>query len=186
MRTDTIEKVYFTFDELDEKQKESAIEKLYDLNVDHEWYDFIYDDAMTVNVEMKYFNSQLDIENFNFRYEAIDTAKAIVENHGNLCGTYKLAKVYIAQYNLNNSLREIFNEIWERTALYDIAENLLYEAMKKYEDRVIDLSEGFLDDLKSEYSSLLKEEYEYLTSDEAIIESIKANEYEFDEDGNLA
>ena len=33
---------------------------------------------------------------------------------------------------------------------------------------------------------LLEREYEYLTSDDAIKETIEANEYEFDENGNLA
>jgi hypothetical protein len=33
---------------------------------------------------------------------------------------------------------------------------------------------------------VLRDEYEYLTSAEAIKETIEANEYEFDQDGNLA
>ena len=33
---------------------------------------------------------------------------------------------------------------------------------------------------------MLRNEYEYLTSEEAVIESIRANEYEFTEDGKLA
>jgi len=32
---------------------------------------------------------------------------------------------------------------------------------------------------------MLQKEYEYETSEEAIVETIKANEYEFTEDGNL-
>ena len=34
--------------------------------------------------------------------------------------------------------------------------------------------------------TLLRREYDYFTSEEAIIETIEANEYEFDENGNLA
>lgn len=49
------------------------------------------------------------------------------------------------------------------------------------------------DELESEYFNLLLEdyrimlnkEYEYLTSDEVIKETIEANEYEFTEDGKL-
>jgi len=33
---------------------------------------------------------------------------------------------------------------------------------------------------------MLREEYDYLTSDEAVIESIEINNYEFTEDGTLA
>jgi len=48
-----------------------------------------------------------------------------------------------------------------------------------------DIDDDFLKSLLKNYAALLQEEYEYLTSREAIINTIKSNEYEFDEDGNL-
>jgi len=49
-----------------------------------------------------------------------------------------------------------------------------------------DNEEEFRIALLQEYLSILDEEYNYLTSEEAIIETITVNEYEFAEDGRLA
>lgn len=43
--------------------------------------------------------------------------------------------------------------------------------------------EDIINDLDSMFFKLLENEYEYQTSEEAIIETIEANEYEFKEDG---
>jgi len=49
-----------------------------------------------------------------------------------------------------------------------------------------DNEEAFLKELLQEYLSILTKEYDYLTSEEAIVETIEANEYEFYKDGRLA
>ena len=48
-----------------------------------------------------------------------------------------------------------------------------------------DVADDFKKDLQAEYASILQREYEYLTSEEAIRNTIEANEYEFDIDGKL-
>lgn len=45
--------------------------------------------------------------------------------------------------------------------------------------------EQFTKDLLEEYLTMLRDEHEYRLSDEAIIETIEANEYEFYEDGRM-
>lgn len=47
-RTFTIEKTAYKFAELSEMAKQKALESLYDLNVDYDWWDYIYDDAKNV------------------------------------------------------------------------------------------------------------------------------------------
>jgi hypothetical protein len=42
-----------------------------------------------------------------------------------------------------------------------------------------------LKDILYEYLEMLRQEYEYQTSEEAIIETIEANEYTFLEDGTM-
>ena len=46
--------------------------------------------------------------------------------------------------------------------------------------------EGFRIDLCQEIYNSLQKEYESLTTDEAIIETIKCNDYEFTENGKVA
>ena len=48
-----------------------------------------------------------------------------------------------------------------------------------------DLNKEFLRSLCEDYRIILQKEYEYLTSEEAIIETIEVNEYEFTEEGEL-
>jgi hypothetical protein len=43
----------------------------------------------------------------------------------------------------------------------------------------------YMDTIELEFFELLQDEYDYLTSDEAIIETIKANGYEFLENGKI-
>ena len=49
----------------------------------------------------------------------------------------------------------------------------------------VDNESDFIRNLKAEYSIMLHKEYDYLISDEAIIESIECNEYLFTNKGNF-
>jgi hypothetical protein len=50
---------------------------------------------------------------------------------------------------------------------------------------MMELESEFEADLISEYAHMLQREYDYLTSEEAIRETIEANDYDFTEDGKL-
>jgi len=63
----------------------------------------------------------------------------------------------------------------------EAAFKLMEDAVENNHDHLKDTLRSFADWI---YRNLEKE-YEYLTSDEAVIESIEANEYDFDEDGEL-
>ena len=88
---------------------------------------------------------------------------AILENHGEVCETYATAKEYQAKL-------KHFNEDDEDETSVE------YDALQETKDE-------FLQALLEDYRMLLQKEYEYQTSEEAIIDTIKANEYEFTEDG---
>ena len=45
MRTITTVKTVYSFDELGEDAQEKAIENLYDLNIDYDWWEFVFEDA---------------------------------------------------------------------------------------------------------------------------------------------
>jgi hypothetical protein len=53
------------------------------------------------------------------------------------------------------------------------------------EEKTEELEEQFIEDISRAYATILSNEYGYLTSTEAIIETIEANEYEFTEKGEL-
>ena len=64
-------------------------------------------------------------------------------------------------------------------AQIDISNDLIDDSMDE------DMDDDFRKELSDDYFHTLRNEYDYLTSREAIIESIESNEYEFDESGSL-
>ena len=159
MRVETITRTLYAFDELPEAAQEKAIDRLYSLNVDHEWWEFQYEDAERVGLKITGFD--IDRGNYckaHFTLSPGRVAAKIIKEHGPKCETVTRAHEYLA------------------------AVSGLDPDAPEHDDA----SDEFLRALREEYLSMLRKEYEYLTSREAIVESIQANNYEFTEDGRLA
>jgi hypothetical protein len=172
MRVKITETKVYKFEELTEAQKDKAIEKLYDINVYFDWWKFTYEDAETIGLKIEGFD--LDRNRHaegNFLLSAAEVAQNIFNNHGEECETYKTAKEFIEEW------QPVFNNYMDETSdKYESSES---------EDKLIELEGEFLKSLLEDYSIMLQHEYDYQTSREAIIETINANEYEFDEEGNI-
>lgn len=164
-------KVY-EFLELSEDVKEKAIEKLWDINVDDSWwYESVY--ANAENIGLKITSFDLDYKQIKGKFvdNPQDVAKKIIAEHGLDCETRKTAENY---------LEEVKKEM---------AKNLEENKGEEYPEDCLDTEEidgDFLQSLLEDYRIILQHELDYLTSTMAIIETIEANEYEFDENGNLA
>jgi hypothetical protein len=59
------------------------------------------------------------------------------------------------------------------------------EYLNEYDSDLDDLESEYHHDINQEMLKMLRDEYEYLISDEAVIESIEMNNYEFTEDGSF-
>lgn len=166
----TIETNIYQFSELSETAKAKAIENLYDINVDYNWWQFVYEDAKNIGLKITAFdldrNRNADGE---FLLNPVNVAKAILNEHGETCETYKTAKTFLGDCE----------------AIQKKAEAIGTDGDEDYwhEDEISELEDEFLKNLLEDYSIILQKEYEYLTSEEAIIQTIEANEYEFTEDG---
>lgn len=159
---ESIIKVY-TFSELSEKAKRLAINNFSDINVGYKWWESGYEDAENIGLKIEEF----DYVKAEFIEGPIDCIQKIFKEHGSQCDTYQTAMVYEAdllkaQKNLDKEDTTVEEEEW-----------------------FLSISKEFLRDLSNDYRIMLRKEYEYLTSEEAIIETIEANEYEFTEDGKL-
>lgn len=159
----------YTLDEV----KQAAIEKNWDINVDYEWWDGVYMDAETIGLKITGFD--LDRNRYakgNFMESARETAEAILKEHGTICDTYKLAGSFLS----------------DRDKLIDEApkdKDGEFEDEYELDGQLDDLEYEFRKELLEEYSIMLQREYEYRTSEEAILETLIANEYEFYEDGTI-
>lgn len=165
----TIEINLYKFSELSEQAKEAAIEKLSDINIDGDWFECMEGDAENVGIKIKSFDIDRASCNIEFLQYPEAVAKNIMTEHGAGCGTYKLAENYIA--NLAKIEGKYTDE--QKEDEYD------------YENELTELNDDFIKDLGEEYLTMLRNEFEYLSSKEAIIETIEANDYDFTEDGRI-
>ncbi len=166
----TIETKVYKFDELSTEAQKKAVENLFDINVDHNWWEFTYDDAENIGLRITSFD--LD-RNKNAKGEFMTiggaeiTASLLIKEHGKGCETNKLAIRFISD------LQAIEDKF---TGPEDDEER---------DEEIGLLSDTFLSDLLELYADILQEECDYLQSEESIIETIKANDYEFTEEGKL-
>jgi len=160
MKTKTIN--LYEFDELSDQAKQRAIANNCGINVDYwEWYHSVYDDAENIGLKITGFD--LD-RNRHCTGKAVDDvltiAHKIKTEHGFDTPTYELANEFIKDY-----------------AALD--EDIDADELRGFENE-------FLKSILEEYSILLQKEYEWLTSKESIEDALRANEYEFLEDGSRA
>jgi len=161
----------YEFSELSEKAKKRAIEELSDLNIDHDWHQFTCEDAETIGLKITGFDIYRKNITGEFILSACEVAQNIFNNHGETCETYKTAQNFMDEW------QPIYNNYMdEKHENYESRES--EEEMQKLED-------DFLSSLLEDYFVMLESDYEYRTSEEAIIESIESNEYTFEENGTM-
>lgn len=185
-RTVTTTATLYKFDELSKSAKDFAVEKLWDLNVGHEWWDSTYKMASAIGLEIEEFDVDRYQINGNLTESLPDCCKLIRSNYGKDCDTFKTAKAWLADYikafkewlaAKNEDDMESWELEWSRKDWYD-------EFHSSAEAK--EIAKDFLRALLEDFLSILRNEYEYQASRERVIESIHAMEYEFTEDGELA
>jgi hypothetical protein len=159
----------YSFNELSQDAQQTAISDLNDINVDHGWWYSIYEDAETIGVKITSF----DIDRGSYcNMEFIDSFGEVAENikseHGENCETFKTAVKYLTDYDKLVTEQEQFGEDSEQL-----------------EEEIEALDNAFKRSIEEDYRILLSKEYDYLTSDEAIKETIEANDYEFLSTGKM-
>ena len=168
----TIKIKLYEFSELSEQAKKTAIENLYDCNVNYEWWECMYDDAENIGLKITSFD--LDRNRHakgEFNLSPAEVAQNILNEHGNMCETYKTAEKFLSDFN------PLFADY-----LDEASEN--YESLE-LENQMLELETEFLNSLLEDYSILLQKEYEYLCSEDAIIETIETYGYDFKVNGEI-
>lgn len=174
MKTKTI--TLYEFKELSEESQQKAIEKLWDLNVDHDWWEYTLDDAKRIGLRIDEFDIDRRHSAKGSLIESLpEVCRLIMIDHGDQCETYKTAQSFLVEWG-------------NLVAKYSDGENLekvTEENEYDFDQESEQIEEEFKKSLLEDYSIMLQKEYEYLTSKEAIIESIEANKYTFTENGDL-
>lgn len=171
----TVETKVYQFSELSESAKEQAIQEFWDINVTHEWWESMYEDAENIGLKITGF----DIDrNYCIGYliaSAGEVSDKIIKTHCEICETYKSAKRFLSEWD---SLVEKYSDGIQKDRVTD-------ENEQEFDNEAEDLEQEFLTDILNCYLNLLQREYEYQTSSEAIIDAIEANGCEFTETGEM-
>jgi len=150
----------YQFDELNDKAKERARDWYREGALNDEWWDCIYEDAEKAGLKITGFDiGRGQYVEGKLIKSVAQSIEAILADHGDECGTYKLATQYKARLSL------------------------LDKDSQEYDDELDRIEQEYTEALCEEYRHMLEREYEYLLSDECVDETILVNEYEFEEDG---
>lgn len=165
----------YTFQELTPMAQDKAIENLSDINTAHNWWESTYEDAKNIGLKIDGFDIDHPNINGKLTVDIDECINTIFSEHGEECETYKIATTYRQDYN---KLVEKFSN--------GVQTDKVAEGNEDEFDAEADYVEAnFKTALNEEYLSILRKEYDYLTSRDAIIETIEANAYTFTEDGKL-
>lgn len=161
----TIEIKVYKFDELDKQTKEKVIDNYRHINVeDTFWYDWIKEDFIRLGLEIRSF----DLDRGSFAEIHIDdfeqTSKNIIDEFGDSVLIKQTAKNYLKE------LEEIVSNFKEDEDVDRELEILDEEYQKEYSEDIL---------------SYLRANYESDISDEAVINTIEANDYDFTTNGKI-
>ena len=161
----TIEIKVYKFEELDKQTQEKVIENYRYINVeDSSWYYWIQEDFSRLGLEIQEFDldrgnyAKIYIDNFE------DTSKNIIEYFGDSVLIKQTAKNYLDEFN---KIQANFKEDEDIERELEILDE---EYEKEYSEDIL---------------SYLRANYEYEISDQAIIETIEANDYDFTNNGKI-
>lgn len=154
----------FKYAELPEAGKKQALINLADINIEPGWWDFMYQDAKTLGLRIISFDT----------YSRQITGKFIT-------GAENFAKAGIEYFGQGPIRSLCLNFIADLESLRSNEANTEYFRDEEAEI----LSSALLKAVLREYLNDLGSNYEHLTSEESVIDTIEANEYLFTEDGKL-
>jgi hypothetical protein len=173
-----IETMAFLFDELDSQTQQKVIENNRTINVDSDWW--YQCEIDNFKHEMDIIVSEFDIYrrtiNITIEY-SFESAEKIINFFGGESELVKIAKTFIKD---RDALVKKYGEGNEKEG-YSVKE----EYWNVFDEEIEYLEEEFRREIAKEILSMLTLDYEYQISDDAIKETILANEYEFTNEGKL-
>lgn len=193
-------KTVYKFEELSDAAKKKAIEHWNEHGLDYEWWDAVYEDAKEIgklmgititDIYFSGFSSQGDGACFEGSYEyakgSIKAVKDYAPKDENLHSIVRdLQNIQRRSfYGLSASVKQsghYSHEYCTDISVYDNRDNAPYEVDSQTEEALADTLRDFMRWIYRQ----LEKEYDWLTSDEQVSETLVANEYEFDEHGNWA
>lgn len=188
MRTETTTRTLYKFEELSDDAQQRAIEKLWNLNVDHDWCECSYE---TITSAARCLGIDCTVSGYDLGQRQSIGLRGVYEYRkgwraalAHDFGGDTLAALVKIGEELQSAQRRAFYRA--SIDLSPVRHGTAYTVYSTFGAYVTDDLTDALRSFEHWAWCLLRDEYEYLASEEAIKETIEANEYEFDENGNLA
>ena len=189
MRKFTTEHTVYTFDELSTEAQATALDKLRDINTDYYWY---YDEALEemaseYGITLKWADLCFDLYRNEWTY--LDN-----HDHGRTGDVSYLdnARKFLKQAGFDLRSKDS-RELLDNGLGLDCkhygggsGRSVMDTAGADISGEAEDKLQACIDELMDKITKYLRDEESYRTSDEAVTETIYANEYEFTEQGELA
>lgn len=169
----TVKTNVYTFDELPEKAQQRAIDNHRYDEIEYDWWDQVDEDARMIGCKIETFDiDQRYYCNLTTELSWSDVARQILNQHGVNCDTWMLANEFLLNHET------VSNQI------EDAEDSNNDENLESLYDDLGELEDGFQKNLAGEYLKMLRDEYEYLTTDECVKERLEDDsQYEFTVDG---
>lgn len=198
MKTKTIE--LYEFDELPEAVKAKVIERNRYINTEHDWHELTLDEWEAKLEEQGFedptisysgFGSQGDGASFTCKSVDVDKFLTSQKARGRFKAILKAIKAETVEVNVSLSRADHhYSHEYTITADSEITwyrdeEPKNYAQLETEEGELRGMVLDVARTLSRQIYRELEKEYFYLTSDEAIVETIKDNEYTFTTDGRM-
>jgi hypothetical protein len=169
----TVEIKVYSYDGLSEAAKEKAREWYSDCDSDWQFeWECVCGDAKKVGLNIESLGDARRDCRGAFTEDALEVAKKIMQGHGKDCATFKTADAYTAKVE---ELDKKFPLYGQDDSPYD------FECEQEKEG----LDDDFLGELLSDYYGMMVDSAEEARSRERVEENIRANDYQFTEDGKI-
>ena len=181
----------YEFQELSTKAKRKVINDFQNINVDYEWHEPEIDYWQEKLKEYGFNNPKIYFSGFYsqgdgacFDFNGLDIEK--IWTHYNQVKHSAWLKSYLCEcaFKTHTSCSR-YSHANTRMVVCDYYSNKVYPRLNKAIREFEIWLEGFRIDLCQEIYSSLQKEYESLTTEEAIIDTIKCNDYEFTAEGKI-
>lgn len=199
MRTITKEYTLYNYNDViaDAELKDKIIKKHQDINVDFEWYDGILYGWKQKLTEIGFMNPEINFSGFwsqgdgaSFTCDYIDIkkmaeySKEFTQREVNVL--YALWNYGYIEAKISRNTHHYYHKYTITNEFYDGAMPVRYKHLQKLVDELRTYIDSIILYLCDDIYQELEDNYDYLTSEAAILETIEANDYEFYENGDIA
>ena len=187
----------YEYDELAEKAKQKALEKLFDINVEFDdWYNLVYEEQTEKLQKMGFADIDIAFTGFwsqgdgaSFTCKGFDIVKWL--KHTKTTNKYRTIFNWIERDSYYSGWVDRHNSHYyhERSTKFHLeaqCSSFDYETKRRFEQQISDLEEFINQEIVSLNKAIyrtLEKEYEAYTSKECVEDTIRANEYLFHNDG---